>query len=240
MKAVILAGGLGTRLRPLTLVYNKNLLPLANRFMIDFPLDAIKKVGFIKEVLIITGPEHMGSIINLLGSGEKHNLSITYKIQDIPLGIAHGIGLAEDFANGEDILVILGDNIFDFDLSNDLICATIDGQASIACKRVEDPERFGVIKFDKSGSPEIIVEKPVEYISDKAVVGVYSYPSCVFDKIRTLKPSARGEYEVTDLNNLYIKEGKMRCYELEGFWCDAGTIETYQKAFIWACNRKEI
>ncbi len=207
-----------------------------NHQYIGDPLNAVKKTEFIKDVLIITGPEKIGNMVDLLGSGESHGLNITYKIQDKPLGIAHGIGLAEDFANGEDILVILGDNIFDFDLSNDLLCATMDGQASIAFKRVGDPERFGVMKFHPDGRPEIIIEKPEIAPSNRAVIGIYSYPADVFEKIKTLKPSARGEYEVTDLNNLYLKEGKMRCYDLEGFWVDAGTFETYQQAFEWACK----
>lgn len=234
MKAVILCGGLGTRLRPLTNIYNKNLLPLGSKFMIDFPLEAVKKTEFIKEVLIITGPEKIGNLVDLVGSGEKYGLSVTYKIQDKPLGIAHGIGLAEDFAGKEDILVILGDNIFDFDLTNDLMCATMDGQASIALKRVSDPERFGVMEFNPDSTPKRIIEKPKVAPSNHAVIGVYSYPPDVFEKIKILKPSDRGEYEVTDLNNLYIAEGKMRCYDLEGFWVDAGTHDTYQKAFEWA------
>ncbi len=236
MKSVILAGGMGTRLRPLTLIYNKNLLPLADRFLIDFPLEAIQKIGHIKEVLIITGPEHMGSLVNLLGSGTKYGLDITYKVQDSPDGIASAIALAEDFANGESILVILGDNIFDGDITN-LVTQTLYGNAGVAYKVVEDPERFGVLTFDEGGVPTGVIEKPKVAPSNKAVVGVYAYPNDVFEKIKTLKPSARGEYEVTDLNNLYFKEGNMTCHELSGFWVDAGEHKTYQKAFEWASNR---
>jgi glucose-1-phosphate thymidylyltransferase len=233
MRGVILAGGLGTRLRPLTGVYNKNLLPLSNRFIIDFPLDAVISAG-VKDLMIITGPEHIGSLVGLLGSGKNYNLNITYKIQDTPNGIAAAIGLAEDFAAGDNILVILGDNVFDADLSNSI---SHNSNASVAYYEVPDPERFGVLVFDKNGKPESVVEKPAVAPSNKAVVGVYSYPSDVFDKIRTLKPSARGEYEVTDLNNLYFTEKRMECFELKGFWCDAGTVETYCKAFEWASKR---
>lgn len=233
MKAVLLCGGLGTRLRPLTQIYNKNLLPLGNKFIVDFPLEAVKKSG-IRDVLIITGPEHIGSLVDLVGSGKNYGLSVSYRIQEKPMGIAHGIGLAEDFAAGDNILVILGDNIFDADLSDSL---SYGNNACIAYKRVQDPERFGVLEFDLKGNPCGIIEKPKIAPSNKAVIGVYSYPSDVFDKIRTLKPSARGEYEVTDLNNLYFNEKRMDCFELEGFWVDAGTHETYQEAFIWASRQ---
>lgn len=231
MRGVIVCGGLGSRLRPLTQIYNKNLLPLGgSNFMIDFPIKAVISAG-VKDLLIIIGPEHASSMIGLLGSGAKHNLNITYKIQDSPNGIAAALSLAEDFAAGDDILVILGDNVFDADLSSLL---PYNSNASVAYYEVPDPERFGVLVFDKDGKPESVVEKPKIAPSNKAVVGVYSYPSDVFDKIRTLKPSARGEYEVTDLNNLYFAEKRMSCYELKGFWIDAGCRNSYQKAFEWA------
>lgn len=234
MKGIILAGGTGSRLLPLTSIYNKNILPLGKNFLIDFPIQALKSAG-IKDVLIITGPEHIGSLVGLIGSGSKYDINVTYRIQDNPNGIAAAIGLGESFANGDNVLVILGDNIFDDDLSN---MSSHDDNACIAYYKVPDPERFGVLLTDENGKPTGVVEKPKVAPNNNAVVGIYSYPSDVFDKIKTLKPSARGEYEVTDLNNLYFNENRMNCFKLGGFWIDAGSHETYQKAFNWASQRQ--
>lgn len=235
MKGVILAGGTGSRLYPLTKACNKNLLPIGSEPMVYKVIKKFLEAG-IFNICIVTSTEAIASMTACLGSGKQldKNLSLCYVIQDSPNGIAAGIGLAEDFAAGDSILVILGDNIFDADLSNSL---SYGSNASVAYYEVPDPERFGVLMFDENGKPCSVIEKPKVAPSNKAVVGVYSYPNDVFEKIRTLKPSARGEYEVTDLNNLYFAEKRMSCYELKGFWIDAGCHESYQKAFEWASKR---
>ncbi len=224
MKGIILAGGLGTRLGDLTRVTNKHLLPIYNKPMIYYPLKLLVDAG-IKEIMIVSGPEHSGHFSKLLGSGEEFNCKLTYKVQDKPLGIAHAISLAEDFANHENIAAILGDNIFEdkFDFKD------FENGAKIFLKQVPDASRFGVAEI-KNNKIVNIEEKPEKPKTNYAVTGLYLYDNTVFDRIKKLKISARGEYEVTDLNNSYIKEGKMQYEILKGFWTDAGTFETLRRA----------
>lgn len=227
MKGIVLAGGTGSRLYPLTKVTNKHLLPVGNKPMIYYPIEKLTEAG-IKEILIVTGTEHMGDVVNLLGSGKDFGCRFTYKVQDEAGGIAQALGLAENFCGDEPMTVILGDNIFETGLSKALENFNGSG-AQILIKQVEDPERFGVAELE--GERIIgIEEKPDQPKSEFAVTGIYMYDSQVFDLIRNLKPSDRGELEITDVNNHYIENGTMKYSILDGWWTDAGTPESYKVA----------
>jgi glucose-1-phosphate thymidylyltransferase len=226
MKGIILAGGNGTRLHPLTKVTNKHLLPVYNKPMIFYPIETLVKAG-IKDIIIITGKEHAGSFMNLLGSGKEFNAKFSYALQDEAGGIAQAIGLAEHFVHNEPVTVILGDNIVLDDISEEV--KTFKEGGRIFLKEVKDPERFGVPVFENDKIIRI-EEKPKQPKSKHAVTGVYLYDSTVFDKIRTLKPSQRGELEVTDLNNLYLQEGKLSFSFLKSQWLDAGTPDSLLEA----------
>ncbi|MBI5127433.1 NTP transferase domain-containing protein [Candidatus Roizmanbacteria bacterium] len=225
MKGVILAGGLATRLRPLTWVTNKHLLPIYNKPMIYYPLESLAKAG-IKEVLISSSPDHAGQFTNLLKGGDDFGVKLYYSVQQNPKGgIAHAIGLAEEFAKGEKIAVVLGDNIFNYDLKPTVDKFTKkDKGAMVFGIRMPGMEskHYGVIEIDQSGKVISIEEKPESPKSNIAQTGIYIYDERVFDFIRKQKPSARGELEVTDLNNFYLKEGSLDCTLLD-WWIDAGT-----------------
>ncbi|MGO4788184.1 sugar phosphate nucleotidyltransferase [Paenibacillus sp. 2KB_20] len=229
MKAIILAGGTGSRLYPLTKVTNKHLLPVGAYPMIFYPVYKLRQAG-LTDILIVTGKDHMGDVVNLLGSGQELEVSFTYKVQDEAGGIAQALNLAEQFAGGEPIAVILGDNVFEDDIST--YVANFQGQrsgAKIIIKEVTDPNRFGVPEIQ--GSQIIsIEEKPEKPKSNYAVTGIYMYDHTVFDIIKTLKPSARGELEITDVNNAYIKQGKLTFDVLQGWWTDAGTHASLARA----------
>jgi len=233
MKGIILAGGKGTRLQPLTNVMNKNLLPVGSKPMIEYPIEKLVEAG-ISKICIVTGFEHMGRIVELCQSGRKYGADITYRVQEEAGGIAQAIGLCKDFAAGEEICVLLGDNLFDAPLASATNTSHRTQKAVVLAKRVADPERFGVVKYNNEGEPIEIVEKPNVPPSDYAVIGVYMYPNDVFDIIPTLKPSARGELEVTDINQAYLDSGKLSVDEIEGFWVDAGTHESLKEANLWA------
>lgn len=223
MRGVILAGGKATRLRPLTLVTNKHLLPVYDRPMIYYPLEAMARAG-IRDVLLITGPDHAGSFLNLLRSGGEFGLRLQYEIQEEAGGIAQAIGLAEQFARGESILVVLGDNIFTADLRSAL--ATFSERARgamIFVTRIPDARQYGVVERDADGRVRSIEEKPVHPKTDLAQTGIYGYDAQVFDAIRSLAPSGRGELEVTDLNMWYARQGILYAEDLPGLWIDAGT-----------------
>ncbi len=224
MKGLILAGGLATRLRPLTLVTNKHLLPIYNKPMIFYPLEAMVKAG-IKEVLISSSPDHAGDFTNLLKDGADFGLRLYYAVQQNPKGgIANAIALAEEFVANEKLLVILGDNIFNTDMKS--VIARFEkkekGAVIYGVKMATESQQYGVIEMDKSGKVISIEEKPAHPKSDIAQTGIYMYDNRVFDFIRKLKPSARGELEVTDLNNFYVQEGSLECVLLD-WWIDAGT-----------------
>ena len=225
MKGAILAGGTGSRLMPLTKVTNKHLLPVYNKPMIYYPLQTLMDMG-IKEILIVSGPGHAGHFVNLLGSGRKFGVKFSYEIQDEAGGIAQALSLAEDFADEEPICVILGDNIFEdkIDISD------FKEGARIYLKKVTDASRFGVAEINEKGKVLSIEEKPKKPKSDLAVSGLYIYDNEIFKIIKTLKPSARGELEITDVNNAYIKKEKMDAKILDGFWSDAGTFESLFRA----------
>lgn len=224
MKGVILAGGLATRLRPLTLVTNKHLLPVYNKPMIYYPVLAMQKAG-IKDVLITSSPDHSEGFEKLLGSGSEFGLNIKYAIQDNPKGgISDAVMLAESFAGGEKILVLLGDNIFNFDLNSarEEFELMEKGAMVFGIKMPTESGQYGVIEIDSEGKVISIEEKPEHPKSDIAQTGIYMYDQTVFDRIKNLSPSARGELEVSDLNNLYLKDGMLKC-ELIDWWIDAGT-----------------
>ncbi|MHC4175599.1 MAG: sugar phosphate nucleotidyltransferase, partial [Planctomycetota bacterium] len=223
LKGVILAGGTGSRLMPLTKVTNKHLLPVGQKPMIYYPIEKLTSIG-IEEILIVTGLEHMGDVVSLLGSGGDFDCRFTYKVQDEAGGIAQALALAEDFAHGHPLAVILGDNIFEGDLKEyaDKFISQKNG-ARLLLKQVQNPRRFGVAEV-LDGKVISIEEKPKEPKSDYAVTGIYFYDASVFDVIRTLNPSARGELEISHVNNAYIAKGQLAYDILDGWWTDAGTF----------------
>jgi len=229
MKGIVLAGGTGSRLKPLTNVTNKHLLPVGKYPMIFYPIYRLKQAG-IKEILIVTGREHMGDVIELLGSGSEYSVEFTFKVQDAAGGIAQALGLAEHFVNGDRCVVVLGDNIFQDDITP---CVEFFSKQKsgvrIFLKEVTDPQRFGVPEL-KDGKIISIEEKPKYPKSNLAVTGIYMYDSEVFEIIKTLKPSSRGELEITDVNNVYIQRGELTYDILKGWWTDAGTPESLFRA----------
>ena len=259
MKGVILAGGSGSRLAPLTNVTNKHLLPVFDRPMVAHPMETLKSMG-IKNICVVTGGDYISDFMRFLGSGSNHDVHFTYKIQDGPLGIAHALLQAEHFFGKDKVVAILGDNIFErVEVPKE---AFTDGNAYIFLKKVKDASRFGVAEFDGNGnvinikkkekdasrlgvaefdgSGKVIniEEKPKQPKSDFAVTGLYIYPNDVFDFIKTLSPSARNELEITDVNNHYLKQGKLKAIMLDGFWSDAGTIPTLLKASILKASKQ--
>lgn len=226
MKGVVLAGGLGTRLAPLTQITNKHLLPVYDKPMIYYPIETLVKAA-ITDIMIVTGGNSAGDFLRLLGNGQAFGLKdLYYSYQKGEGGIAEALSLAEHFADGEKIIVILGDNIVQDDISEyvDKFHHQKKG-ARILLKEVPDPERFGVPEI-KKGKITKIEEKPKKPKSKYAVTGIYMYDSNVFHMIKTLKPSKRGELEISDVNNMYIEQGSLEYDVLEGFWTDAGTFES--------------
>lgn len=229
MKGVVLAGGTGSRLFPLTKVTNKHLLPVGRKPMIYYPVEKLVNAG-MKEILIVTGTEHMGDVVSLLGSGKDFNCKFTYKVQDEAGGIAQALGLAENFAGDDDITVILGDNVFEDDITDYIKDFENQGGGSkLILREVHDPQRYGVAEIE--GDKIInIEEKPTEPKTNYAVLGIYIYDNTVFDFIKKLKPSQRGELEITDVNNYYIGANKCSFSFCKGFWTDAGTFESLAHA----------
>jgi glucose-1-phosphate thymidylyltransferase len=235
MKGIILAGGSGTRLRPLTAITNKHLLPIYNKPMILYPLETLKAAG-IDQIMVVCGKEHGGGFMNFLGSGKDFGVKLSYALQQGSGGVAEALSLAADFADNSKVAVILGDNIFGDDFSASV--AKFEKSATgamVFLKEVADANRFGVAEVvgDKIVGVE---EKPKVPKSNLAVTGLYLYDSDVFEKIRTLKPSARGELEITDVQNLYIKDGTLSYDMVKGFWSDAGTFESMLLATQWAAG----
>lgn len=229
MKGIILAGGTGSRLFPLTKVTNKHLLPVGRKPMIYHPIEKLTGAG-INEILIVTGVEHMGDIVNLLGSGKEFQCCFTYKVQDQAGGIAEALGLAKNFAGQDKMVVVLGDNIFADSLRP--FVEDFERQpsgAKILLKEVPDPQRFGVVEL-KEEKIVRIEEKPAQPKSNLAVTGIYFYDHQVFEIISGLQPSARGELEVTDVNNAYIAKGALTYGVLKGWWSDAGTFESLERS----------
>lgn len=226
MKGIILAGGTGSRLFPLTKVTNKHLLPVYNKPMIYYPLHTLINAG-ITEIMIVSGRGHAGHFLELLGSGMEFGVSLTYEIQDTAGGIAQALGLAASWADDDNIAVILGDNIFQDTVKSDV--ASFKEGAKIFLKEVIDAQRFGVAELNKDYVISI-EEKPQSPKSNFAVTGLYLYDFEVFSIIRTLKPSGRGELEITDVNNAYLQKKMMKYTILKGFWSDAGTFDSLLRA----------
>jgi glucose-1-phosphate thymidylyltransferase len=222
LKGVVLAGGKATRLRPLTKVTNKHLLPIYDKPLIYYPLQAMAQAG-VHEVVIITNPEHAGHFIQLLGSGREFGLKLAYELQEEAGGLAQAVSLAESFVGQEKMLVLLGDNIFTDDLRPSVERFNAEQQGAVIFGvEMEHPEQYGVIEMD--GERVVgIEEKPSSPKSHLIQTGIYMYDEHVWDHLKGLTPSARGELEITDLNNIYVGAGTMRCETLDGYWIDAGT-----------------
>ncbi|WP_438448533.1 sugar phosphate nucleotidyltransferase [Gorillibacterium sp. sgz5001074] len=229
MKGIILAGGTGSRLYPLTKVTNKHLLPVGQYPMIYHAIYKLKEAD-IDDILIVTGRDHMGDVVNLLGSGIDFGVTFTYKVQDQAGGIAQALGLAENFVGNDSMVVILGDNVFSDNIGLYVNRFRRDGEgAKILIKEVQDPERYGVAELNGNRIVSI-EEKPKAPKSNFAVTGIYMYDSRVFDIIKTLRPSGRGEMEITDVNNAYMEQGKLTYDIMEGWWTDAGTHQSWALA----------
>ena len=231
MKGVVLAGGLGSRLYPLTKITNKHLLPVFDKPMIYYPIQCLVNAG-ITDILVVTGGNYAGHFLQLLRNGSEFGLRrLGYAYQEGEGGIADALKLAEEFAEGESICVVLGDNIIEGSIKK----AADDfraqgGGAKILLKEVHDPERFGVATIDADGKVLQIVEKPKTPETNLAVIGIYMYDADVFDICRTLRPSDRGELEITDVNNEYVRRGTLTSEKLDGWWTDAGTFESLYRS----------
>ena len=230
MKGIILAGGAGSRLQPLTKVTSKQLLPVYDKPMIYYPLETLIEGG-IKDILIISDPSNIGNFVRLLGSGKDFRVKISYEVQDKPEGIAQAFLIGENFISDDNVTLILGDNLFvgDGEFLDEAIKSFTSG-GRVFAKEVPDPNRFGVVEFDKQGKVVSIEEKPKNPKSDYAVTGLYIYDNSVIAKAKNLKPSSRGELEITDINNLYLKEGTLDVKIYEHYWLDTGTFDTLLEA----------
>ncbi len=237
MKGVILAGGLGTRLYPLTKITNKHLLPVYHKPMIYYPLESLVRAG-LRDILIVTGGNSAGEFLRLLGNGREFGLThIDYTYQEGEGGIAQALSLAEDFADGDKLVVMLGDNIIEQEIRPFVErFRRQKGGARLLLKKVEDPERFGVAELNGKKIVRI-TEKPKRPKSPYVVTGIYMYDNQVFDMIRRLRPSGRGELEITDVNNRYLEKGLLEYDLLEGFWTDAGTFDSLLRANLLVARK---
>jgi len=235
MKGIILSGGHGTRLHPLTKVTSKQLLPVYDKPMIFYPLQTLLDAG-IKEILIIVAPDRAGDYLNLLGSGKDFGVKFTYEIQDKPGGIGQAYQIGETFIGDDSVVMILGDNIFEDDFSEQI--KNFKSGAHVFAKKVHDPERFGVVKFNDKMQAEKIIEKPKEFLSDYALTGLYIFDNRVIEAAKSAKPSARGEIEITDLQNWYLDKGELTVSVVNGEWIDAGTFDSLHKASVLAYKKK--
>lgn len=223
MKGIILAGGKATRLRPLTKITSKQLLPVYDKPMIYYPIETLLKAG-ITDIMIIVAPDYSGHFLNLLGSGKEFGANFTYEVQEKPNGLAEAFIIGKDFIGNDDVTMILGDNIFDQDFSKEIM--SFKGGAMVFAKKVADPERFGVVEFDEKKNAISIEEKPTKPKSNYAVVGLYTYDNRVVKFAENLAPSPRGEIEITDLNNIYLKMNELKVNIFDGLWEDAGTFDS--------------
>ncbi|MCA9369248.1 MAG: NTP transferase domain-containing protein [Pseudomonadales bacterium] len=237
MKGIILAGGSGTRLSPLTRVTSKQLLPIYDKPMIYYPLQTLLTAG-ITDILIIVAPDHAGDFLKLLGSGKEFGCKFTYEIQDKPEGLAQAFLIGENFIGKDAVTLILGDNVYEQDFSEEIQSFKNGGR--VFAKKVSDPNRFGVVEFDENQKALSIEEKPEQPKSDYAVTGLYIYDNSVVEKAKNLAPSPRGELEITDINNLYLKEGTLDVAFVEGEWFDTGTFESLHAAIEFARDRSKV
>ncbi|HPO06252.1 MAG TPA: sugar phosphate nucleotidyltransferase [Candidatus Gracilibacteria bacterium] len=231
MRGIILSGGSATRLRPCTKVTSKQLLPVYNRPMIYYPLNTLIKGG-IKEILIIVSPEYAGDYMNLLGSGKQFGVKFTYEIQDRPTGLSEAFIIGENFIDQDNVAMILGDNIFEDDFSDEI--RNFQSGGKIFAKAVPDPERFGVVEMDQQGKALSIEEKPLNPKSNLAITGLYLYDHRVVEIAKNCQPSARGELEITDLHNWYLAQNELAVAMVKGSWIDAGTFDSLLEAQILA------
>lgn len=234
MKGIILSGGKATRLRPCTKVTSKGLLPIYDRPMIYYPLNTLLSAG-IKDILIIVGPDHAGHYLNLLGSGSEFGARFSYEIQDQPRGLADAFILGETFIGDDDVVMILGDNIFADNLSSEI--QAFKKGAKIFAKAVPDPERFGVVEIDAQGKAISIEEKPAQPKSNLCITGLYLYDNRVVEIAKKVKPSLRGELEITDLHNWYLERGELEVARVNNEWIDAGTFDSLLEAQNLAKNK---
>ena len=240
MKGIVLAGGAGTRLRPLTKITSKQLLPIYNKPMVFYPIETLQAAG-ITDILVIIAPSNAGDFLNLLGSGQKMGLNFSYEVQESPDGIAEAFKIGEKFIGNDDVTLILGDNLFEHNFTEDIKSFKKGGR--VFAKKVKDAARFGVVEFDEAGKALSIEEKPKMPKSDYAVTGIYIYDNSVVQKAKNLAPSARGELEITDINNLYLKDGELDVKIIDGRWLDCGTFESLHEAGVMmrekALNKKK-
>jgi glucose-1-phosphate thymidylyltransferase len=228
MKGIILSGGTATRLFPLTATTSKQLLPVYDRQMIFYPLNTLIKAG-IRDILIIVTPEHSGQYLNLLGSIFKnHGVHLYFEVQKLPRGLADAFILGESFIGGDNVTMVLGDNIFEDDFSKDI--QNFQSGGKIFAKKVSDWQRFGIVKFDKNNKAVKIVEKPKEWISDYAIPGLYIFDNRVSGAAKKVTPSERGEIEITSIHNFYLEKGELEVGIVEGEWLDAGTFDALLEA----------
>lgn len=237
MKGIILAGGRATRLRPLTKITSKQLLPVYNKPMIFYPLETLLNAG-IKDILIIISPDYAGHFLNLLGSGSEFGARFSYEIQEDPRGLADAFIVGENFIGDDNVTMILGDNIFDHDFTNDILNFQKGGH--VFAKKVPDPQRYGVVEFDENNNVISIVEKPENPKSDFAMVGMYILDNTVINIAKNVKPSPRGELEIPDVINEYLRRGELKVTTINGEWHDAGTFDSLLAANnYWATRNNE-
>jgi glucose-1-phosphate thymidylyltransferase len=237
MKGVLICGGTGSRLRPLTEIANKSLLPVYDRPLICYPLDTLRSAG-IEDIAVVTGTEHMDQMAAFLGSGAKFGCEFSYKVQEKPGGIAQALGLAEEFADGEPVCAILGDNIYFDNISSVIRGFPENGGGHVFVRHVHDPERFGIAEMNGDRILSI-EEKPAKPKSDLAITGCYVYDNRCFDVIRGLQPSARGELEITDVSKWYLEQGVLSATVLQEPWVDAGTFESLFEAARLVREKKQ-
>lgn len=236
MRGIILSGGSGTRLSPLTKITSKQLLPVYNRPMIYYPLNTLIRAG-VKDILIIVAPERAGDYLNLLGSGKEFGVKFTYEIQDKPRGLADAFIIGEHFIDEEDVVMILGDNIFEDDLSEDI--KSFKSGARVFAKEVPDPERFGVVEFNKDKKVVSVEEKPKNPKSNFCITGLYIYDNQVVEVAKNMQPSVRGELEITDLHNYYLAKGELDVKIIKGEWIDTGTFDSLLQAQKFAKEKMQ-
>ncbi len=236
MKGIILAGGSGTRLRPLTLVTSKQLLPIYDKPMVFYPLQTLLNAG-IKEILIIVAPDRAGDFLRVLGSGKEFGAKFTYEIQDKPNGLAEAFRIGADFIDDGPVTLILGDNLFlGHDNQLNEAINTFQSGGRVFSKEVADPERFGVVEFDAKGKVLSIEEKPTQPKSNNALTGLYVFDKTVVEIAKNLKPSARGELEITDIHKVYLNQGQLDVRMYAGEWFDTGTMDSLLRAGLLVAN----
>lgn len=236
MKGIILAGGRATRLRPLTKITSKQLLPVYNKPMIFYPLETLLKAG-IKDILIILAPDYAGHFLNLLGSGKEFGARFTYEIQEEPRGLADAFIVGESFIGKSNVAMILGDNIFDYDFSKEIKSFQKGGH--IFALKVPDPQRYGIVEFDANGKVLSIEEKPLKPKSDYAIPGLYIFDNRVAEFAKEVKPSSRGEIEITELHNRYLELGELTVTPIDCVWEDAGTFDSLLRAGNYMAQKKK-